>query len=236
MSSSDSVLMKIHHHPHSSNSRRAVVVALHLGAKVDFVLVDLAKGEQRRPEYLRLNPNGKVPVLEDGDLALWESNTIAEYLCDITPKQTLLPHDLKARADVLKWTHWTSAHFSPAVGILGFENFVKKFVTGGDPDPKEVARGEKLVGDLLTILERHFEDRGAKRSEPRNHGGVGGGASDDESREWLAQDHLTLADYAVASTVFARARIKLPPLPPRVAAWLERVESQPAWKQAEKLG
>jgi len=205
--------MKIHYNPFSSNSRRAVVVALHLGAKVDFVLVDLAKGEQRRPEYLRLNPNGKVPVLEDGDLALWESNTIAEYLCDITPKQTLLPHDLKARADVLKWTHWTSAHFSPAVGILGFENFVKKFVTGGDPDPKEVARGEKLVTDLLMILDRHLE-----------------------GREWLAQDRLTLADYAVASTVFARARIKLPSMPPRVAAWLERVESQPAWKRSENVG
>jgi len=205
--------MKIHYNTFSSNSRRAVVVALHLGAKVDFVLVDLAKGEQRRPEYLRLNPNGKVPVLEDGDLALWESNTIAEYLCDITPKQTLLPHDLKARADVLKWTHWTSAHFSPAVGILGFENFVKKFVTGGDPDPKEVARGEKLVTDLLMILDRHLE-----------------------GREWLAQDRLTLADYAVASTVFARARIKLPSMPPRVAAWLERVESQPAWKRSENVG
>jgi len=204
--------MKIHYNPYSSNSRRAIVVALHLGTKVDFVLVDLAKGDQKKPEYLRLNPNGKVPTLEDGDFALWESNSIGEYLCDITPKQTLLPHDLKARADVLKWTHWTSAHFAPAVGILGFENFVKKFVTGQDPDPKEVARGEKLVNDLLAILERHLE-----------------------GREWLAQDRLTLADYAVASTVFARARIRLPSMPPRVAAWLQRVESQPAWKQAERL-
>ncbi len=205
--------MKIHYNPYSSNSRRAIVVALHLGAKADFVLVDLAKGEHKRPEYLRMNPNGKVPVLEDGDFALWESNTIAEYLCDLTPKQTLLPPDLKARADVLKWTHWTSAHFSPAVGILGYENFVKKLVTGQDADPKEVARAEKLVTDLLMILERHLE-----------------------GREWLEQERLTLADYAVASTVFARARIKLPSMPPRVAAWLERVESQRAWKQAEKLG
>src|SRR5207302_4257196 len=112
-------------------------------------LVDLGKGEQKKPEFLRLNPNGKVPVLEDGDLALWESNRIAEYLCDTMSKQTLLPQDLKARADVLKWTHWTSAHFAPAVGVLGYENFVKKFVTGQDADPREVARGEKLVTDLL---------------------------------------------------------------------------------------
>ena len=204
--------MKIHYNPYSSNSRRAVVVALHLGAKVDFVLVDLTKGEQKKPDFLRMNPNGRVPVLEDGDFALWESNAIGEYLCDTTAKQTLLPHDLKARADVLKWTYWTAAHLAPAVGVLGFENFVKKLVTGQDPDPKEVARGEKLVTDFLMVLERHLE-----------------------GREWLAQDHLTLADYAVASTVFARARIKLPSMPPRVAAWLERVESQPAWKQAEQL-
>ncbi|HEX4514835.1 MAG TPA: glutathione binding-like protein [Polyangiaceae bacterium] len=90
---------------------------------------------------------------------------------------------------------------------------MKKLVTGQDADPKEVARGEKLVTDLLMILDRQLE-----------------------GREWLAQDRVTLADYAVASTVFARARIKLPSLPPRVAAWIERVESQSAWKQAEKLG
>jgi glutathione S-transferase len=206
-----SLTMRLHYNAFSSNSRRAMLVAFHLGTKIELVRVDLAARDQRKSEFLRMNPNGKVPVLEDGDFFLWESNAIAEYLCEITSGQSLLPSAAKARADVTRWAYWTSSHLAPSVGILGFENFVKKFVTGGDPDPNEVVRGEKLVSDLVAILDRHLE-----------------------GREWLAQDRLTLADFAVAATLFARERIKLPAMPARVNAWLARVESLPASKQCER--
>jgi glutathione S-transferase len=57
--------MRLYHNPYSSNARRARMTAVHLDVKVEFVLVDLFKGEQRKPEFLRMNPNGKVPILED---------------------------------------------------------------------------------------------------------------------------------------------------------------------------
>jgi glutathione S-transferase len=62
--------MRLYHHPFSSNARRAVITAHHLaqlaGApKVELALVDLSKGQQRTPEYLHMNPNGRVPVLDD---------------------------------------------------------------------------------------------------------------------------------------------------------------------------
>ncbi len=103
--------MRLYHHPMSSNARRAVMTVLHLGVDVDLVLVDLAKGEQRRPEYLRLNPNGKVPVLEDQGFVLSESHAIMQYLADRTLGQTLYPEAIQARADVNRWLFW-SAHLN----------------------------------------------------------------------------------------------------------------------------
>src|SRR5579862_1624600 len=105
--------MRLYHHPLSSNARRAVMAALHLGTEVELVHVDLGKGEQRKPDYLKRNPNGKVPVLDDDGFLLWESCAIMQYLADRTPGQTLYPTELRARADVNRWLFWSAHHFSP---------------------------------------------------------------------------------------------------------------------------
>src|SRR5262249_34926569 len=62
------------------NPRKVCAVAKYLNAPVEFVHVDLRQGEQRKPPFLAINPNGKVPALEDGDTKLWESNAIMAYL------------------------------------------------------------------------------------------------------------------------------------------------------------
>ena len=101
------------------------MTALHLGVQLELVLVDLAKGAQRSPEFLALNPNGRVPVLVDGDFVLTESHAIMQYLADITPGQTVYPTDVKCRADVNRWLFWNAQHFQPAVGVLNQERMVK---------------------------------------------------------------------------------------------------------------
>src|SRR5690349_3867301 len=95
--------MRLYYSPFSPNARRALMTATHLGVPVERLLVDLRKGEQKRPEYLKLNPNGKVPTLDDDGFVLWESRSIMMYLCDKTPGQTLYPSELRARADVNRW-------------------------------------------------------------------------------------------------------------------------------------
>ena len=62
------------------NPRKACAVARYLDAPVEFVHVDLRTGEQRQPPFLSINPNGKVPVLEDGEKRIWEANAIMGYL------------------------------------------------------------------------------------------------------------------------------------------------------------
>ncbi|HEX3597173.1 MAG TPA: glutathione S-transferase N-terminal domain-containing protein [Polyangiaceae bacterium] len=65
--------MRLYHHPMSSNARRAVMTAVHLAAPIELLVVDLSQGEQRPPEFLKMNPNGRVPVLEDDGFVLTES-------------------------------------------------------------------------------------------------------------------------------------------------------------------
>jgi glutathione S-transferase len=211
--------MRLHHHPMSSNARRAVMTAVYLGLvreeeggtgpRVELALVDLAKGEQRAPAYLKLNPNGRVPTLVDGTFALTESHAIMQYLCEVTPGQTLYPTEARARADVNRWLFWNAHHFQPAVSVLGYEHIVKKILGRGEADPKEIARGEMLVGQCASVLDAHLA-----------------------GREWIAQDKLTLADLAISTPLASIERAKLPMQPyAHVARWLARVQDLSAWKK-----
>ncbi len=87
--------MRLYHHPFSFNARRAGMAAIQLGVPVEPVFVDLPKGAQRQPQFLKLNPNHRVPALEDDGFILWESHAIMQYLADKTPGQALYP--LEAR-------------------------------------------------------------------------------------------------------------------------------------------
>jgi len=74
-----------------------------LGVDFESIPVNLMAGEHRRPEFLEINPAGKVPVLVDGDLVLTESVAIVLYLAEKYPDKGLVPTDLRARAQVNQW-------------------------------------------------------------------------------------------------------------------------------------
>jgi glutathione S-transferase len=83
------------------NPRKVCAVAKYLNAPVEFVHVDLRTGEQRKPAFLSINPNGKVPVLEDGDKLIWESNAIMGHLAHAAGSD-LWPRDGR-QIEVLRW-------------------------------------------------------------------------------------------------------------------------------------
>src|SRR5689334_19873186 len=86
-----------------TRSLRPRWVLQELDIPFDAVVVDLTKGEQRTPDFLKLNPAGQVPVLVDGDLVLTESVAIALYLAEKYPHKHLLPTDPMQKAEVYKW-------------------------------------------------------------------------------------------------------------------------------------
>jgi len=63
--------MRLYYHPRSSNSRRVLLTAHYLGLNLELAMVDLSRGEHKTPEFLRLNPNGKIPILVDRAFQLW---------------------------------------------------------------------------------------------------------------------------------------------------------------------
>ena len=201
--------MRLYHHPFSSNARRAVMTALHLEAPVELVLVNLAKGEQRAPDYLKMNPNGRVPVLDHDGYILTESHAIMQYLADITPGQTLYPTAVRERADVNRWLFWSAAHFQVAVSVLNWEHNVKALLNLGPANPAEVARGERLFGEVGRVLDSHLAER-----------------------TWIAQDRLTLADLAIATPLMSLTTAKLPAQDfKHLLAWHARITELPVWKK-----
>jgi glutathione S-transferase len=201
--------MRLYHHPLSLNARRVVMTALQLGSPLDLVLVNLQAQEQLQPPYLKMNPNHRVPVLEDGDFYLWESRAIMQYLADKTPGQTLYPTEVRARADVNRWLFWCSQHFTPAIGILNWENAIKPMIGRGSPDPAEVKRGETQLAEFASVLDAHLA-----------------------AREWICGSSLTLADLSIAAALGCAVPAKAPVSQySHMQEWFGRVQGLEAWKK-----
>src|SRR6218665_119181 len=98
----------------SINVRKVVLCAQVLGIELPRTDAGMAYGVVNTPDYLANNPNGLVPLLEDGDFRLWESNAIVRYLC--AREGRLYPQDLRQRFDTERWMDWQQTTLNPATG------------------------------------------------------------------------------------------------------------------------
>lgn len=188
------------------NSWKTCAVARHLALDIDFVRVDLKTGAQRAPDFLAINPNGKVPALVDGDLRLWESNAIMCHLA-IKAGSGLWPDD-GGQVEVIRWLSWAADHYCRFTGELYFEHVIRAEFGLGNPDPEAVAEATQYALRYGAILDRHLT-----------------------GRAYLLGDALTIADFAVATTLpyAEQARIPLDGFP-AVRAWHDRLMALPAWR------
>jgi glutathione S-transferase len=204
--------MKLYSIHNSNNCRRVNATIFHLGLDVE--VVELAMGDLKKPEYLALNPNGKVPTLVDGDLALWESRAIMQYLAAKKPESGLWPNDVGRRADIARWQFWEAAHLSRGTGAYAFENLFKKIFMKQEADPAALAVGEKEWRTFAPVLNAQLEPR-----------------------KWILGNDMTLADFSVGAC-FSYAEPSGLPLNDyrHIKAWLSRLGEVPAWKStAPKL-
>jgi len=98
----------------SINVKKVVWTAQELGLVFQRAEAGGQFGLVKTPDYLRLNPNALVPVMEDGDFVLWESNVIVRYLCAKHSPGQLYPSDLRERFEAERWMDWQQTTFSPA--------------------------------------------------------------------------------------------------------------------------
>ncbi len=150
--------MKLYTFAPSPNSLRVFAVAHELGQDLEMVNVDLTKGEHMKPEFITMNPNHKIPTFTDGDFVLWESTAIMLYLA-YKAGGKLIPTDPKPRAQMHQWISWNTAHFGPACMIFLFENMVKALLKIGEPDPKQLEKGETEFARFGAVLNAHLKGR-----------------------------------------------------------------------------
>jgi glutathione S-transferase len=143
--------MKIHHFSLSGHAHRAVLFASLLGLEAELIHMDLAAGAHKQPAFLALNPFGQVPVLEDGDVVIADSNAILVYLAKKAGRTDWLPEDAQGAANVQRW-------LSVAAGELAYGPAAARLITvfGARFNPEEVIQRAHL---LLGRMEQHLANR-----------------------------------------------------------------------------
>lgn len=200
--------IQLHGFPMSPNSRRVQLALLELELPFDYVPVSLMEGAHKAPPYLALNPNGKVPTLVDGDLVLWESHAILEYLGDRYPEKRLGAENPIERGEIGKWLFLNAAHFGP--GMAGvFAHTIR--LPEDQRIPKIAENGRAEVTRVMGLLDRVLSER-----------------------PFIALDRYTFADVAFAPSFAAAPMLGFDlGAYPALKGWLDRVMARPAWA---KLG
>ncbi|HEX9446217.1 MAG TPA: glutathione S-transferase family protein [Candidatus Binatia bacterium] len=147
--------IKLYDFPSSPNCQRVKVVLDEKKLAYEKVPVDLKKMEQKKPEFLKLNPYGKVPVLIDGATVLYESLIINEYLDEKYPETPLMPKDQGKRAKVRILLDYGMNHLDPSYQTIRKEMMKEE----KERNQEAIEKARKELKSLLGRLERELGDQ-----------------------------------------------------------------------------
>lgn len=175
---------------------------------IDYKRVDagMQYGVVNEDHYGDLNPNRKVPTLEDGELVLWESNVIVRYLCAKYASGSLCPEDPGTRALSDQWMDWQQTSIHPDVTYI-FWGAVRN--SPDHQDPKRIDAAMKNLNAMWSLLDAHLAER-----------------------QFVAGDSLTMGDIPVGCAAWRwfNLDIERPELP-NVAAWHERLKQRDGFRR-----
>lgn len=191
----------------SLNVKKVLCVADELGIPYDRIDAGGKFGIVDTPAFRALNPNGRVPTIEDGEFVLWESNSIIRYLANKHDGEAIYPRDPVLRGSIDRWLDWQLSTLTPADVPV----FVGTIRTPPEKhDKTALAPAVKRLAEAFVILD----------------GALAG-------RRFLAINRLSIADLALgisAHRFFANAFIERPNLP-NLKAWYDRIRALPAFKK-----
>ncbi|WP_437275139.1 glutathione S-transferase family protein [Sorangium sp. So ce375] len=172
-----------------------------LGVEFEAIQVNLGAGEHRRPEFLKINPAGKLPVLVDGDLVLTESVAIVLYLAEKYPEKGLLPTAPGERAKVNQWLLFAATELEQPLWRIARHKFLY-------PEDKRLPGDIALAGQdfkaMAEVLAKHMEQR-----------------------QFVVGDRVTVADFVMAYTLDWANEAHLLDDFPTLLAYTERMYARP---------
>ena len=202
--------MKLHVFPPSPRAAKVLALVHHLGLDCEVAIVDLFSGGNQTPAFKALNPNGRMPVLEDDGFVLWESNAIQQYLGAKKPESGVWPADPRRQADVSRWQFWDASHWDPTCATFIFERVVKQMTGQGAPDAAQVAKAETDFARFAPVLNATLQ-----------------------GRRWVTGDTITVADFGLGGPLMYAAPAGIPLADyPEIARWYAALSDLPAWKKA----
>jgi len=193
--------MKLYYGNPSGNSYKVQILLALLKVPHEVVMLDLKTRQHKAPDFLKLNPRGEVPTLEDGGTVVWDSGAILVYLARKHGGEAWLPSDPAGLAQVMQW-----------VALAGNEiqyglQYARRGLLMGRWTAGTLEQGQALGRIALDALESRLS-----------------------SNDWLALGRPTIADVACFPYVETapEAKVALEPYP-GVIQWLERCRKLPGW-------
>lgn len=197
-------MLKIHHHPFSTFSRRVRIALIEKNIAAELIEVDMVSRAHRAPAYLALNPYGRVPTLEEDGLILYESTAILDYLEATRPTPALVPAGARERALVSMHMKLCDLQLARQTGIIIFP---KRFLPKERWDEAAMAQAKKEIEKHLAILATQL-------------GGT----------PYLVANQYSLAEVCYTPFVQFFPLMEITP-PPAVGAWCERILARPSAQQ-----
>ena len=199
-------MLKIWGRKNSSNVRKVLWCAEELGLDYEAIDAGGAFGVVDTPQYRALNPNGRVPMIEDGDFVLWESNTIVRYLC-AKQASNWYPSDVKARASAEKWMDWTTSSFAGPFRDV-FWGILR--TPAEQQDWPQINAAQKACAELLTMADQ------ALATQP-----------------YLSGSEMGVGDIPLGSFIYAWFEMPIErPAMQHLEAWYARLKQRPAYQRA----
>ena len=192
------------------NGRKISIALEELGLAYEVVPVNLGENAQLKPEFLALNPNHKIPVLDDDGLVIWESGAILLHLAEKYGRGKILPADAKGRMQAIQYAFFQTGGIGPNLGRLGAQ--LRKPEAERNPEMVQIFSDE--VKRLLGVIDRILSD----------------------GRPFLAGEY-SIGDIMHYPWLTFLVALKMPMMMelPRVVAWIERIGARPAVQRGMKV-
>ena len=187
-----------------SSAMRCIWMLEELGVPYEIKELDFKKGEHKSPEYLAMNPNGKVPTMVDGGFVLWESLAINYYLMEKYNGIKFVGTTPEEHAMVNQWNLWALLHLYEAFHPLVMQKY------RGTPDSEATkASREESIPRFLKVLESNLADK-----------------------EYVALKTFSMADLTVMSVIKSADFVGYDLASyPNIGAWMRRVSERPVYQK-----